>query len=245
MQNKLNVAICEDDSGDAGLLSDMIRRGGLYCNIDYFTDAECLLAKARISKYDLFLLDIYLGGMSGIELARRIRAKNDKCELVFTTVSDAHALEGFEVGALQYLVKPLDAQKVAEMCNRFIRIIDRRDLHFITVVVDRLDVKVHYRDICHIEAFDKYCKIHTPTEVIETYTTMAKMLEKLPNPPFLRCHRSHVVNMDHVRDMESNFVMDNGDIVPISRPELEEAKNAYMKYLVDNARRKSRDMAFC
>lgn len=238
MQKKLRIAICEDEDKDAMLLAEMIKSNNLLCDIAGFSDAESLLAEPDLPRYDLFFLDIYLSGMSGVELARHIREKNNDCELVFTTVSDAHALEGFEVGALQYLVKPLNAQKVTETLNRFIKIRDISDMNYCTVVVDRTDVKILYRNIRYISAYDKYCKIHTTKGIIETYTTMAKMQEKLPNPPFLRCHRSYTVNMDYIKELKSDFVMKNGDIVLISRSERGKIKDVFMKYLVDKNRSK-------
>lgn len=243
MYKRLNIAICDDDKNDARILADMIKNRGLLCDIDFYSSAEGLLAEPELPKYDLFFLDIYLGGMTGVELAREIRSGNNDCELVFTTTSDAHALEGFEVSALHYLVKPIDPQNVDAMFERFIRIRDRRDLNYLTVIVDRTDVNIYYRDIYYIEAFDKYCKIYTANGNIETYSTLAGLLEKLPNPPFLRCHRSYVVNMSHINNADHDFIMKNGDAVYIRRPERARIKKEYMKYLVDNARGEMREKA--
>lgn len=234
MRKRLKIAICEDDINDARLLGDIIKNCGILCDFIIFYSAESLLAEQGISEFDLFLLDIYLSGINGIQLAREIRTKNKNCEIVFTTVSDAHALEGFEVNALQYILKPLDMKKVSAILERYICISNRRDLDYCTVVVDRADVNIYYRDICFIESFDKYCKIHTKYGIIETYSSLAGLLNKLPKPPFLRCHRGYVVNMDHVRDVIGDFIMKTGDIVYIRQSERNKIKKEYMKYLAES-----------
>lgn len=236
MRKRFKIAICEDEINDVRLLTDIIKNCGILCDFVIFDSAEGLLAYNEISGFDLFLLDIYLSGMDGIRLAREIRTKNEDCEIVFTTVSDAHALDGFEVNALQYILKPLDTQKVSDMLKRLIRISDRRDLGYCTVVVDRTDVNVYHRDIYYIEAFDKYCRIHTENGIIETYSSLAGLLNKLPQPPFLRCHRGYVVNMEHVQGVTGDFIMKTGDVVYIRRSEREKIKKEYMRYLAENAR---------
>lgn len=244
MYKRLNIAICDDERREARLLADMIKSNGLPCEISLFTDGESLLSEPDLSRFDLFFLDIYLEGMTGVELARKLRARNQNCEIVFITISDAHAMEGFAVNALQYLLKPVDAKQVTGLLERFVRIHDRRDLSYCTVVVDRAEVRIFFRDIFYIETFDKYCKLHTREGVVETYSTLSALLEKLPSPPFLRCHRSYVVNMDYVQKAERDFVMKNGHIVYIRQSERASIKETYMKYLVSNARGEMHEAIF-
>jgi DNA-binding LytR/AlgR family response regulator len=212
-----------------------IRNIGLPCDIDVFASAEELLLSPEA--YDLFLLDIYLGhGMSGIELARRIRQQSDTSEIVFITVSDAHALEGFEVNALQYLLKPVATAALNAMLERYIAIRDRRNLNYCTVVVEKKDVKIYHSEIYYVESFDKYCAIHTANGVIDAYASLSGLLGKLPTPPFLRCHRSFVVNMNHVGAVERDFVMKDGQIVYIRKSNHTQIKRRYMDYLTETAR---------
>jgi len=236
MVNQLNIAVCEDNITDTQHISTLLKNSGLLCRPVVFRSAEELLSAPALTGFDLFLLDIYLNGKSGIELAREIRAKKIDAEIVFTTFSDAHALEGYEVDALQYLVKPVKAPDFDRMLKRFVKIRDRQDLNYLTVVVDRNDVEIHFRDIYYIEVFDKYCLIYTKEKVIETYTSLSGLMKKLPNPPFLRCHRGYAVNMEYVRDMQDDFTMENGSIVYISQSDREKIKKDYMKYLVNNTR---------
>ncbi len=239
MAERLNIVLCEDDRNDRNQLIELLNSCSILCDITSFCDAESLLEYSRLDTVDLFLLDIYMNNMSGLKLAEELRNRNIKGEIVFITSSPDHALEGFKVNALQYLVKPVDQKSLANMLERFIKINDRIDLNYCRVSVNKEERDIYYRDIQYIEIIDKYCKIHTNDGIIETYSTLSKLLKKLPSPPFLRCHRSFVVNMDQVENIVDDFIMKNGEIVYIHQYKKEEVKNEYMKYLINNFRGES------
>ncbi len=236
MSNRLKIAICEDKHSDALSLAELIRLRGMPCEIAVFSSSEEMLSSG--GRYDILFLDIYMGrGMSGVELARALRQGGASSEIVFTTVSDAHALEGFEVNALQYLVKPVKAPELFALLERYVSIRDRRDLNYCVVVVDKEEVRLYHSDIYYIEAFDKYCAVHTANGEIKTYAALGGLLERLPTPPFLRCHRSFVVNMNYIKAAGRDFIMNNGDTVYIRQNKHSHIIKEYTTYLADVLRR--------
>jgi DNA-binding LytR/AlgR family response regulator len=239
----LNVIICEDKLNDANTLRLYISQffSEINCpiNITVYENGDSFLKDykaGKIKELKIAFIDIYLLGTNGIDVARKIRESDKEMAIVFTTISTSHALDGYALDAMQYLLKPVDYHKVAAILNKCLKMFSE-SIRFIEVISDRLAVKVWLKDILYIEAFDKTVLIHTNSKTIKSYLSLSELDKQLVDSTFLKTHRSFIVNMRHIEDVGKNdFVLSNGIKVPIGRDNKTGVKQVFEDYLFAKTR---------
>jgi DNA-binding LytR/AlgR family response regulator len=234
----LRIAICEDNPQDAERLRRLITEAQVCSTVRIFSDGETLLRAFTPGFFHLILLDIYLDDMAsatGLDLAKEIRLTDEEVRLAFTTTSREHALAGFGVNASQYLVKPVQPVDIQALLRATEKFFDHQN-DSLSVVADRQKVDIPIHSILYIEVFNKQCVIHTVNQKISLFTSLSELENSLPSPPFLRCHRSFLVNMDHIETMDRDFTVSNGDTVQIRRADYWKMKRAYRDYVITLAR---------
>jgi DNA-binding LytR/AlgR family response regulator len=236
----LKIAICDDLESDRQAIIHMIKK---YCK-DYNVELELydyenghkLLSDFKHEKFKLIFLDIYMNDINGIEIAKEIRLHDSDILIIFMTTSRDHALDAFEVDAMQYLVKPVDYEKLHNIFNKCQKLFTD-NMRFIKVPSNGLSVKIFLKDIYYIEVYNKTSLIHTSLQTIKTYTPLNKLWELLGENPFLRCHRSYIVNMFYIDDiLENDFLLKNGDKIPIRREAYSDIKQIYSDYFFEKMR---------
>lgn len=171
---------------------------------------------------DLILLDINMPDISGISLARAI---GDKVKVIFTTAYREYAVEGFDLQAVDYLLKPIPLQRFVQAIDKFRK--EHRpetfstttppSAEFILLRADRKTIKLPLQNIRYIESLGDYLKVHTPAETTITRETISALEQRLSNHQFLRIHRSFIVSLKHITAFTKEEV-ELGDIsLPISR----------------------------
>jgi len=230
----MNIAICEDDAGDAGEIYGFLRahleKNGYIGDIHTFKNGEQMLAAFTPGAFDVVFLDIYMGGMTGIEAARKMREADPGFALVFITSSEKHALEAFGVRACAYVPKPVSLEAMEAACAQCQNVF-LKNARFIEIVTDRQNVRIPLVNIYYIEVFDKDVLFHTSIGAMRTYMPLDDIECKL-GASFLRCHRSHLVNMNHVeRIREQDILMKNGDAVPMRQRGRSEIRESYGAFL--------------
>lgn len=217
----MNIAICEDLERDARQLAELLaryrERNGVEFDVTTFRNGDELMRGYEPGRFQILFLDIYMDGVNGMEAAKRIRVADDGCELIFTTVSREHAMEGFAVRAAHYLSKPLEYEQIEEAMGRCREQVNRH-ARSIGLTVGSRPVRVRLRDILYVEVFGKSCMLHTVNGDMDTKLPIDELEQMLGGSPFLRCHRSYIVNLNHVRDVvEHRFILTNGDhaLIPI------------------------------
>jgi len=231
----MNIAICDDLTDDKHRLYHSLTN---YCESNFikvaiaeYDSGESMLQNFSKAMFDVIFLDIYMDGLNGVDTAKKIREIDNDCLLVFVTTSKEHALDGFAVNALHYLVKPVNDEKTAEVFNRCKKILNAAQ-QYIEVISDRLLVKIPVKSIHYIEVYDKACFIHKDSEAIKTYLPLEEIEKQLAARHFLRCHRSYIVNMRSIVSVEENdFVLQSGKLVPIRQSEKQSIKQKYMNFL--------------
>ena len=195
------------------------------------TLAEKLLENWPSKSYDLVFLDILMEGISGIEVARKIRETDSECLLIFISSSKEYALQGFEVRAFDYLLKPLSEerfQKTMDLCQNELA----KHIRYIEVKESRTLVKIPLNEIIYSDYYNHYIQIHTAARLIRSYQqfdVFSPLL--LCYPQFLCCYRNCIVNMDHVDSVDKHdFVMENGERVPITRGNRNSIYQQYADY---------------
>lgn len=231
----MHVAIVDDNPKDLALLRSGISR---YFGTVYLTEyesGEAFLADYRPGKLTWLFLDCYMGEVSGMDVARAVRAAGDSCQIVFTTTSPDFAVEGYKVKAAGYLVKPYGYEELAALLQSE----QPKEQPFLELPSPGVPVKLLLSHILWCESRGHTAIIHTVGggELV-LRMTIAGVLERLrPYPQFLECFRGCIVNLDQVKTLSgSDFILHDGSKVPVRQREL----SAVMRIFADYEFRKSR-----
>lgn len=237
-ETPLSIAICEDTESDRHLLQNQLAESGFAVAYEAFSSGEELLSAFAPGKYDLIFLDIYMGGMKGVDAAAEIRKADRTVTLVFTTTSTEHTLESYRLKAASYLEKPVKSEDVREVLE--LAQAKRDSDAYLTLLIEGVNRKLPLESILYFEQVNHAVYVHTHTEVLRTSQTVRlKAIEPLLSDCFFRCHHSYIANLRYVRGVDQElkvFEMQNGDKVYIRHPSLGKAVKAYEEYLFRRAR---------
>ncbi|MBN1187448.1 MAG: response regulator transcription factor [Bacteroidales bacterium] len=174
---------------------------------------------------DLIFLDINMPEISGLSFAKSI---NKNIKIIFTTAYREYAVDGFDLQAVDYLLKPISFQRLLQALNKyqnennltestFKEEITTEKSDYIFVRSDRKMVKVKFDEIAYIESLSDYIKIHLIDKTVVTRETISNIEAKLPQSDFIRVHRSFIVSLNHIDSFTSEYVEISGHQIPISR----------------------------
>ena len=230
----MRIAVCEDNEIHRDILAHFLNRYSSERSIPfelvpYEYGMNFLYDMEEGAYFDVAFLDIYMEDAMGNEIAHKLRAMGYQGEIIFLTASPDFAIESYDVDAGGYLLKPLDYGKLKKVMDRITRNIDPSTYH----IRQRTTVtKVVYHEILYIESSNSKCLLHSAHSGDYTvYKKLDTIEEELGNRRFLRCHQSFLVNMDHVRALEKQFVLTSGACVPIRQRGIKSVRLAYMDYL--------------
>jgi DNA-binding LytR/AlgR family response regulator len=235
-ESALKIALCEDTQVDADLLVALIDMSKIEYTLDAFTSGEGLLDVFEKEKYDLIFLDVYMGELTGVQTAEYIRDIDTQVVIVFTTTSDDFTREGYRLNAYKYLLKPVVEEDVVDALELATLKRDKAQGATLAIVTDNVPVIIPLNDIIFVESSNRKSLIYTTSDTYATTMTIDALEKLLPSPRFLRSHRSYIVNLDHVDDLEEDFIMDNGDIAYVAVKNHRKIKHAYDDYLFSTAR---------
>ncbi len=166
---------------------------------------------------DVLFLDIQMPGMSGMALMKSLE---NPPLVVFTTAYDQYAVEGYEVSAVDYLLKPISPDRFKKAVEKVREMIQykkssSRDLNYMFIRADYQDIKVMFDDILYVEGLKDYVKVVTKEKRIITLTNIKGMLEKLPQDRFIRVHKSYIVAKDKVQTVKGTILTIDDKEIPI------------------------------
>lgn len=237
----MRIAVCEDNKQDltalCGYITDYFDRMGYMGEVSAFESAEALLGSLSSDFFDMYFLDIYMPGTSGMDAARKIREMDKDCKLLFITTSTDHAMDGFDVQASGYVVKPIDKDRMDKTlyaCNELFE----RAARLIQVPVGKTGyVDVPLTKIRYAETAGRGSRLHLVGSTIETRLKLEEVKGLLSSTSFLCCHGSYVVNMNYVDEVLSeDFLMEGGGLVPIRKNGRKEIRLAYSGFLANNVK---------
>ncbi|MEO6189996.1 MAG: LytTR family DNA-binding domain-containing protein [Saprospiraceae bacterium] len=169
-------------------------------------EANSLILNEQI---DLMFLDIEMPMLRGTDFLRSI--KNPPA-VIFTTAYPEFAVQGFELNALDYLLKPISFDRFIKAVNKYTSLssppksMNTVNNDFIFVKADKKLIKINFDEIIFIEGLKDYIIIHTPISRIVTLQTMKSLDEKLPRDLFIRAHRSFIVNLDKINSIQGSSI---------------------------------------
>ena len=215
------IAICDDSDADrqyiSGLVNQWAANAGHTAQISMFVSAENFLFHyAEKNDVDILLLDIEMGAMDGVALAKHIRKENELVQIVFITGFPDFIAEGYEVSALHYLMKPVAGEKLFAVLDKAARNLGKNEKQ-LRISFDRQTELVPLSRITYIEAQKQYVLVHTDAREYRMKASLADT-EKELDEYFFKCQRSFIVNLRHVlRIGNDSVVLKGGEQVPISR----------------------------
>ncbi len=214
------IAICDDSDADRQYVLNMVRAwaaaAGHLVHTDAFASAESFLFHyAQESDYDILLLDIEMGAMDGVTMAKQLRKSNDTVQIIFITGYSDYISEGYEVAALHYLMKPVKEEKLWAVLDRAAGKIAKNEkvLHFsLGGEMVRIPVyRIRYADV-----FGNYVTIHAQSDV--TVKMTLGELEKQLDDRFYRVGRSVLVNLTQIsRVTKGEIRLSDGTALPLPR----------------------------
>lgn len=177
------------------------------------------------TKIDLIFLDINMPEISGLSFAKSL---NKNIKIIFTTAYRDYAVDGFDLQAVDYLLKPISFERLIQAVNKYLdenmpvisamptEIIQEMN-DYIFVRSDRRMVKISFNEILFIESLSDYVKIHLTDKTVLTRETISNIEAKLPQKDFIRVHRSFIVSLANIDSFTNEFVEINSHQIPISR----------------------------
>ena len=232
----MRIAVCDDEELfgiEFKSVLDKVLINAEY-DIDTFSGGSSLYEAFLKNPFDLVFLDIEMPGIDGITLAKRLRAVSENVQIVFLTSHIEYALEGYEVNALRYLVKPVDMNKLSEVL-KYIQ--DKKNnSRQIMIKQEGEDIVIDISDIIYMESMDKNVRIVTSKSEYITRYNISDYEEELKNSGFLRIHRGYLISLSKVKKIVKNDVVMDGDIsLPVSRSNIKTLKDALYAYVEGTA----------
>ena len=232
----MRIAVCDDEELFRIEFKNVLDKALVNVNydIDTFSGGSSLYEAFLKEPFDLVFLDIEMPGIDGITLAKRLRAISENVHIVFLTSHIEYALEGYEVNALRYLVKPVDMNKLNEVL-KYVQ--DKKNnSRQIMIREDGEDIVIDISDIIYMESMDKNVRIVTSKREYVTRYNISDYEEELKNSGFLRIHRGYLISLSKVKKIVKNDVVMDGDIsLPVSRSNLKALKDALYAYVEGTA----------
>lgn len=232
----MKIAVCDDDRAIREELSRLIQKQGLEVDIVEYPSGEELI-NAR-GNFDIYFLDIEMGKVSGMDIARRIREQEEgsrrRSIIVFVTGYREYMEAAFDVNAFHYLIKPIDTEKFSEVFNRAWKeasVSLGQAKKYIIVKSSGTQQKLFLKNIYYIESGNKKVIFHTTDGTREVYGKMEELENRLGNT-FYRCHRCYLVNMEKISAYSAdNIKVINGDNLLLARKKYSDFIKTYMRYV--------------
>lgn len=228
------IAICDDESIICklleGLVKEWAKEKAIRVKIEIFSSSESFLFAYEEDKgFDILLLDIEMPGMNGVDLAQIIREENKSIQIIFITGYMDYIAQGYDVEALNYLLKPVNEEKLFEVLNKAMeRISVGEKILYIESAGEMVQLPLH--SILYAEVDRNYLTIHTWDGEYTRKQTLTDLEEEL-DERFFRAGRSFLVNLMHIkRTSRTEVELKNGDIIPLSRGRYEAINQAIINY---------------
>lgn len=228
-----HIAVCEDNTAQSEYVMALVKAWAGQHNhmvrISAFENAESFLFQyAEDKSFDILLLDIEMGKMSGVELAKRIRQGNREVQIIFITGYMDYIAEGYDVEALHYLLKPVSKEKLESVLDRAVLRVRDQERSILLQAGDEM-IRIPLYEIRYLEVQKNYVTIHAKEEY--EIKKPLRELEKELDDSFFKAGRSYWVNLRYVmRTAKNEVVLKDGTQIPLSRGLYEKINRTIIEY---------------
>ena len=181
--------------------------------------------------YSIYLLDIQLGQMSGMELAREIREKDKAAVIVFLTGLKDYALEGYEVGAFRYLIKPVKESELFSLLAQAIQECEAEKENFFVLEQGSEVLKISYEDIWYLVSMGHYIELSYRDKKLQWKASLGSLQKEFEENGFVMARRGILLNLRKVAKVgRSECVLDNGEKMAVSRNQYKKVNEAFIEF---------------
>lgn len=232
VEKVIRIAVCEDEQVLLEQLADQVKvileKHSVPASVSAYASGAALLAK---DPFDILLLDIEMEPLNGLELAGKLRARGDEGRVIFITAYQQYALKAYDVQAFHYLVKPVDLEKLETVLLKVCSILKRESGQSLAIHQGGAVRRIAFGQISYLEVINRKIYIHRNQETFPFYGKINELEQMLPEV-FFRCHRSYIVNFDHVEHYNRQEIwLDCGEVLPLSKRRYQAFGLAFMHYL--------------
>ena len=228
------VAIVEDNQECQKQLQSMLEQYGKENGCAF--SAECFgsgvdFISDYTPSYDLVFMDIDMPRLNGMATAKMMRKLDDTVTLVFVTNLAKYAISGYDVGAVAFIVKPLNFATFSLKMRRILKHVKEGEEPYLTVSTKKETSKVLLADILYITVLGRYVLLHTKTGNVEMHTSMKALEKELESQGFVRGDNSSMVNLKYVTAVNDKGAVIDGEVIPCSRNRKKALMDAFTCYL--------------
>lgn len=229
----IRIAVCEDSIPIQAQIEDHISEMLTDCPVEVFSSGEELLSFLSREKrrFSLYLMDISLPGISGIETAAAIRERDPYALIIYITDYKEYVYEVFETLPYRFITKPIDKDIFHKAISDAVNYItDRGELfHF---HVDRVQYQIPFQEIIYFESDLRRVILHTGKEAFSFYGRLRDLSEHLNPMLFVRTHASYLVNMEFIRSIrDAEVLLSTGEHIPVSRKYRPSVRDKHLEYM--------------
>ena len=232
---QLQIAVCDDEPMDrqqaADLTHEIMGAEGLACALSSYESAEALLTAIQDgAQFHILLLDVMMEGLDGMELAAALRKLGDSTAIIFISSNREMALRGYEVSAARYLAKPLQTEQLREaLVYCYKTFCEKKEILLPTSKGQR---GIPLANILYVEAMERVTKLALTDRLEEVALKFSDLSALLPERQFALCHRSYLVNLDHVAYIRNQELeLTTGEVLPVSKYRLDDLQKRLIDYL--------------
>jgi len=218
----MRICLVDDDSIQLDYLRVILNKWSNKHNVTlemhfYHSAEEMLFENEESYPYDMVILDIQMGKINGIELAKKIRQTDKNIFIAFVSGIADYVYEGYEVQALRYILKPIKEKKVFELLD-YVKAHKGKESKYLVISVYGDKKKINYDDIVYLESMGHYVIFHLDEEEFNCKYTISELYDDLQDTGFVRTHRSYIVNLKHIEKItRTECLLTDGISVPLSR----------------------------
>jgi len=231
------VAVCDDENEVCSHIENIIWEFGKTTNerieVDVFYCGESLYSEIQLeTSYDLIFLDIELRSISGIDIGKKIRneIKNEVVLIVYISGNDSYAMDLFEIRPLNFLIKPLQDNKIIKVLKKGMELTNNLRNVF-SYKQGRRICRKEIKDIIYFESMDRQIRMVTIDGEEIFYGTLKEVSEQVDKYNFVSCHKSYLINYRHVAEFQyEQLTMTNKEVIPISQPQRKYVREYQIKY---------------
>lgn len=221
MSKQLTCIVVDDEPVALKIVTSLVKKTNFLKLIGEYQDSVEGANAITEQEPDIVFLDIQMPEVSGFDI---IKSLDKRPEIILITSNKDYAVDAFQFKVTDYLLKPIDSY------SRFLQAAQRAKANIfgdglvtqdhskesIFMKIDSLLTKVDFEDICYVEAYGDYIKVHTTSKTHTVYSKLKVIEERLPKSDFLRVHRSYIVKVSRIENIDQKSIEINGSIIPIS-----------------------------
>jgi len=231
----MRICLVDDDSTQLDYLKLIIEKWGNKINVNvninfYHSSEEMMFENDGSYPYDMIVLDIQMGEINGIELAKTIRRTDKNVIIAFISGIADYVYEGYEVQAIRYILKPMKEKKVCELLD-YVNSQITKENKYLIISVSGEKKKINHNNIIYFESMGHYIIIHLENEEYDYKHNISDLCRNLIGTEFVRTHRSYVVNLKYVEKITRNECELSSNIkVPLSRSSYKLVNEKFIDY---------------